>query len=147
MGFHEFVMGLLYDFIDALSPFAAEAWREEPAKWWRTPVKLANAFIDAYGSFDEFRRDWKWMRLLVPLQGRLLAEQILWDRGLPWRSLITGFRAIEGDAGETGVMGPPSPPIFKESNAFQTCVRHCIATTGRSRSSCEGHCHRQALEQ
>ena len=115
MPFHEYVMDLFQDFIDSLSPFAAQAWREEPAKWWTTPVSLANALIDAYSTFEDFRSDWKWMRLLVPLQGRLLTEQLLWDRGLPWRSLITGFRAIEGDAGQTGVSGPALPPTPLEN--------------------------------
>ena len=110
MTFHEFVWGLLIDFVDSLSPFAAMAWRDEPPSIWDVPIRLAHAYLEAYDSFDSFRADWKWQRLLTPLQGRLIIEQILWDRGLPWRSLITGFRAIEGDAGETGVSGPALPP-------------------------------------
>ena len=115
MAFHEYVAGLWQDFYDFMNPIYAELEGREAGEWWEIPVKLANDVLDAYSSFDAFRDDWKWQRLLTPLQARLLMEQILWDRGLPWRSLITGFRAIEGDAGETGVIGPPLPPTTKQT--------------------------------
>ena len=71
-------------------------------------IDTAKDIILRYSNFEEFREHWKWRRILVPLQLRLVVEQMLWDMGLPWRSLITGFRAIEGDAGDTGVYGPAS---------------------------------------
>ena len=110
MGFHEYVMGLWQDFYDMMNPIRVQLEGREIIEWWEIPVKVARALLDAYSTFESFRADWKWMRLAVPLRGRLLMEQLLWDRGLPWRSLITGFRAIEGDAMEQGVFGPASPP-------------------------------------
>ena len=113
MPFHEYVMGLWQDFYDMMNPIRTQLEGREIIEWWELPVKLARALLDAYSTFDAFRADWKWMRLAVPLRGRLLMEQLLWDRGLPWRSLITGFRAIEGDAMEQGVFGPASIPTEK----------------------------------
>ena len=89
-------------------------------------IDEAKRLIAAYDDFNLFREHWKWRRLLVPLQFRLICEQILWDMGLPWRSLITGFRAIEGAAGQTGVSGPASPyPNLNQTpskpHALPTC--------------------------
>ena len=78
-------------------------------------IAEAKRLIERYSAFEDFREHWKWRRLLIPLQLRLVVEQMLWDMGLPWRSLITGFRAIEGDAGQTGVYGPPSQPTGKQT--------------------------------
>ena len=40
---------------------------------------------------EEFQGEWQWARMLVPLQLRLIVEQVLWNRGRPWKDLITGF--------------------------------------------------------
>lgn len=54
----------------------------------------ATTLLDSYDSPREFMADWKWMRLLIPLQVRLFMEQILWDRAGQWRQLVTGFRPV-----------------------------------------------------
>ena len=50
--------------------------------------------LDSYDSPGAFQRDWKWVRLLVPLQMRLMVEQVLWDKGIGWRKLVTGFGPV-----------------------------------------------------
>lgn len=57
-------------------------------------ILAANVLLDSYTNVSEFMSDWKWLRLLVPLQVRLFVEQILWDRGGRWRQLVTGFRPV-----------------------------------------------------
>ncbi len=51
-----------------------------------------------------FRSRWAYVRQLLPLQGRLLIEQILWAMGPPWRTLITGFDPVE--LGDVGILRP-----------------------------------------
>jgi hypothetical protein len=46
-------------------------------------------------SFERFRSSWKMGRQLVSLQARLVIEQVLWNQGNPWRSLVTGFKPIQ----------------------------------------------------
>jgi hypothetical protein len=45
-------------------------------------------------AFNKFKADWNVARLVIGLQSRLMAEQILWELGPPWRNLVTGFRPI-----------------------------------------------------
>lgn len=40
---------------------------------------------------------WKIIRVWMPLQFRLAVEQVLYDRGYPWRNLVTGFGTIKED--------------------------------------------------
>jgi len=52
---------------------------------------------DIYGwlynyDWQEFRQDWPIIRCWIPLQFRLAVEQVLWEKGAPWSSLITGFK-------------------------------------------------------
>lgn len=114
MAFHEYLAELYDNFLFELQHYlfsVSEVTGSASRVPYTVVLAAANAYLDLYGdNFGLFKGDWKWQRLLTPLQGRLMMEQILWDRGLPWRSLITGFRAIEGDAGETGVVGPPDQP-------------------------------------
>ncbi len=60
--------------------------------------------------FSAFRSRWAYVRQLIPLQSRLLVEQILWSMGPPWRSLLTGFNPVE--LGDVGVLVP-----FKQGEA------------------------------
>ncbi len=58
---------------------------------------LANSIRDVLSSYSgpkAFEADWKYARLVVPLQFRLLVEQELWDRRGGWRDLVTGFKPI-----------------------------------------------------
>ena len=65
----------------------------------RRLVSLLTDMIEGYRSAREFERDWKWIRLVVPLQVRLLVEQILWDKRGGWRDLVTGFGPVKGRYG------------------------------------------------
>lgn len=58
---------------------------------------LATQFRDILGRYDSalaFQADWKWARMILPLQVRLIVEQVLWDKGGHWRKMVTGFRPI-----------------------------------------------------
>lgn len=44
--------------------------------------------------FQVFKQDWRYFRLSIPLQMRLIVEQVLYDLGYPWRSLCSGFGPI-----------------------------------------------------
>lgn len=68
------------------------------------------------GGFDRFVDSWKLGRQLVPLQGRLVMEQVLWDLGGPWRTLVSGFKPLDvssrgslaGTSGEGATAGSGS---------------------------------------
>jgi len=50
---------------------------------------------------DDVRRfasNWRWVRMLISLQVRLIIEQILWDRGGDWRKMITGFLPMSSES-------------------------------------------------
>lgn len=147
MAFHEYIMGLWEDLNQMISEWIVEPFYagEGGLLPGRVIALAAARLLDAYKSFDHFKSDWRWQRLLIPLQVRLFVEQVLWDRGLPWRSLITGFRAIEGAAGETGVVGPPlPPPLPSKTNALQTCLRNCNSISSFvQRSLCRSRCERR----
>ena len=85
------------------------------------------------GDFNVFRRRWKWARLAAPLRVRLGVEQVLWDMGSPWRVLITGFRAIEGDEGRTGVFG--RAPIGERSGVVPASQKPKHQTTSQAKAS------------
>ncbi len=63
---------------------------------FRSMAAVARNWIHSYNDASHFQREWKWIRLWVPLQVRLFVEQVLWDMGGPWRKLVTGFRPIAG---------------------------------------------------
>lgn len=58
--------------------------------------------------FVLFKTHWSFVRLLLDLQTRLLAEQILWEMGKPWSTLCTGFKPLPGYGRTSGavVLGP-----------------------------------------
>ena len=62
----------------------------------RRLVEMARNLIEGYQTPREFEADWKWIRLAVPLQLRLMVEQILWDKRGGWRDLVTGFGPVKG---------------------------------------------------
>lgn len=52
----------------------------------------AHQWVSEYeGDYPGFRLDWLVARMLVPLQVRLLVEQILYEKGEPWSKLCSGF--------------------------------------------------------
>ncbi len=63
---------------------------------------IANIMRDM--GFSAFRSRWAYVRQLIPLQSRLLVEQILWSMGPPWRTLLTGFNPVE--LGDVGILVP-----------------------------------------
>lgn len=65
--------------------------------------KLLNEWIDEYaGDIAAWKRDWVRCRLFVPLQIRLAMEQVLYERGGEYRSLITGFGPADLSGSSTG---------------------------------------------
>lgn len=42
-----------------------------------------------------FAYHWKLLRVWVPLQLRLATEQVLYEKGEPWRQLVTGFGVVK----------------------------------------------------
>lgn len=44
--------------------------------------------------FDVFQNHWKRIRPWLDLQTRLACEQIFYDKGQPWRQLVSGFRPL-----------------------------------------------------
>ncbi len=78
--------------------------RQGVARWFsksaadevRKMVSLLRKALEGYSGPREFEADWKWIRLVVPLQMRLLVEQILWDKRGGWRDLVTGFGPVKG---------------------------------------------------
>ena len=78
--------------------------RKAAARWFsrgvvdavRETVKQLKKLIEGYDGPKAFEADWKWIRLTVPLQFRLLVEQILWDKRGGWRDLVTGFGPVKG---------------------------------------------------
>lgn len=65
----------------------------------RRLVAILRVAIEGYDGPREFEADWKWIRLVVPLQVRLLVEQLLWDKRGGWRDLVTGFGPVKGRTG------------------------------------------------
>lgn len=61
---------------------------------------------------EVFARDWRFARTLLPLQFRLLVEQILWDAGPPWSDLVSGFKplGVPGSSGEAPSRRRRGPP-------------------------------------
>lgn len=62
-------------------------------------LKMANvirAWLKSYVQdgevgFQRFKMRWKYGRCTINLQIRLLVEQVLFELGPPWRSLVSGF--------------------------------------------------------
>lgn len=82
------LMGTVGKQLDLMTGIRADLWR-----WIDEYENREKAPGEGY---ELFKHQWKLLRLGVGLQARLLVEQILWDKGNPWRELITGFGAIEG---------------------------------------------------
>jgi hypothetical protein len=61
----------------------------------RTLRVLAWNWVKEYeGDYGAFRSDWLVARMLLPLQCRLLVEQVLYDMGPPWTKAVTGFNPM-----------------------------------------------------
>ena len=81
-----------------------DALTKEASSWFsrgvvdevRKGVGALRKLIEGYQGPREFEADWKWLRLVVPLQLRLLVEQVLWDKRGGWRDLVTGFGPVKG---------------------------------------------------
>lgn len=64
----------------------------------RAAVIMKAATEDMLGRYEgpkAFGEEWKWTRLLVPLQVRLFVEQVLWDKRGGYRDLVTGFAPVK----------------------------------------------------
>lgn len=74
-------------------------------KVWRA----LNAWVDEYkGNVLGFQHDWVRARLFVPLQIRLAMEQILYERGGAYRTLVSGFGPADVPGGAAGQGGSPT---------------------------------------
>lgn len=62
-------------------------------RWVDSYVKYNSDLPEKYIR-DAFTRDWKALRLRLPLQDRLVVEQVLYDKGGWHRKLVSGFRPI-----------------------------------------------------
>lgn len=49
------------------------------------------SYVQRPNGFEDFKRRWKYGRCCIDLQSRLMVEQILFELGNPWRSLVSGF--------------------------------------------------------
>lgn len=58
-------------------------------------VRASEWIESEYGNdYVSFSLDWKVARMGISLQARLLVEQVLYDKGLPWSKLCSGFRPV-----------------------------------------------------
>ena len=83
----------------------------------RAVANQVRAALSKYSSSKAFQRDWKWARLSVPLQIRLLVEQVLWEKGGDWKKLVTGFGPIKGAEAE------PEIPVFRTKLSKSNVIR------------------------
>ena len=60
--------------------------------------------LDELVAKGDFSEDWPYIRAFVPLQIRLVCEQIMWDRGGDWRQYVTGFRPVDRSIPGSGVL-------------------------------------------
>jgi hypothetical protein len=79
-------------------------------------------FIDDLSAYADdngvgFGYIWTRVRAFVPLQIRLCAEQIFWDRGGEWRRYISGFSPIKGAPGFGATVR--IKPTTKPASAFE----------------------------
>lgn len=98
-------------------------------------IKTLDGVICDYPSFRVFAAQWRYLRLVVPLQVRLLIEQLLYEKGEPWRSLVRGFKPIDLGSvarGSTGSQGD-SDLDRKPQRSFQ------VARTAHKRKRVVGY--------
>jgi len=55
--------------------------------------------LDELAQLGDFTTVWPRCRVWFPLQFRLCAEQVMWDRGGQWTRYVTGFKPIESTDG------------------------------------------------
>jgi hypothetical protein len=60
--------------------------------------RMTGAILDELSSYGDFSIIWPRCRVWFPLQFRLCAEQVMWDRGGAWRKYVTGFNPVKGEA-------------------------------------------------
>ena len=83
----------------------------------RAVANQVRASLLKYNSAKAFQKDWKWARLSMPLQARLLTEQVLWEKGGDWRKLVTGFGPIKD------VKAKPIAPVFRTKLSKSNVIR------------------------
>lgn len=74
---------------------------------------LLNRWVDEYPAVVDFQADWVRARLFVPLQIRLAMEQLLWERGGGYRSLVTGFGPATVPGGAVGRSRTPTRGVAR----------------------------------
>ncbi len=66
--------------------------------------------LDEIETQGDFSIVWPRVRTWMPLQFRLCAEQVMWDRGGAWRRYVTGFRPVEGRKATLEIVQPRETP-------------------------------------
>lgn len=92
---------------------------------------LLGRWVSEYESIAAFKRDWVRARLFVPLQIRLAMEQLLWELGGDYRSLVTGFgpATVPGGAVTSGgkplsrAAGSGAVPSARDRASVETRIR------------------------
>jgi len=83
------------------------------------------AILDELAYLGNFKTVWPRCRVWFPLQFRLCAEQVMWDRGGEWRRYVTGFKPVTDTPGSPIVGGgakipPPGSERTSDESAKKT---------------------------
>lgn len=97
------------------------------AEMARSTALVTRNWIRSYANPTSFQKDWKWLRLDVDLQTRLFVEQVLWELGGDYRTLVTGFGPVKGVVGKK--LGPAAAAQRKKIEG-----RRAPRQTGKRRS-------------
>ena len=95
--------------------------------------RIAGTLVRALASYkrlSDFVEDWRYARLVLPLQARLVAEEVLWQLG--FQGLVSGFRTL----GAT--WRPRRQDIRRHENIKREIRRSPAGTFGVLRDASEG---------
>ncbi len=81
---------------DDLEGILVQFISKEALRLAKAMARAARKLVNSYRGPRAFEQDWKWLRLAVPLQVRLVVEQVLWDKRGGYRDLVTGFGPVRG---------------------------------------------------
>ena len=80
------------------APRTPDLWSKRAKPNMEDVVKWIEAFksreVYPGAGFKAFKAEWKYTRLYMGLQSRLLVEQVLYEYGKPWSTLCTGFGPV-----------------------------------------------------
>lgn len=76
--------------------------------------------VDECVAMGSFAADWPKIRTFVPLQIRLVAEQIFWTRGGEFRKYVTGFKPVDLGAGAGSSLPATRAQLAESITASET---------------------------